>query len=77
MDLCRLTGSQIRHLDQAYIEFPNVIFMNLTLLQISKPAIFPQKIQHLPHSFYVTPALIFSIEKDVIQIYHDKDIELF
>ena len=40
--------------------------MESAFLQIGKEAIFPQNVQHLPHDFYVTPALIFSIDEDVI-----------
>ena len=40
--------------------------MEPTLLQISKQAIFPQKIQYPPHGFYMTLTLILSVDKDVI-----------
>ena len=51
--------------------------MELTLLQIGKKAIFPQKVQYLPHDFHVTLTLILSVEENVIQIYNNKDIEPF
>ena len=51
--------------------------MEPKLLQISKQAIFPQKVQYPSHGFYVYLAWIFIVDKDVIQIYNDKDIEFF
>ena len=51
--------------------------MKLTLFQIGKQAIFFQKVQYSLHGFHVTLSLIFSIDKDVIQIYNDKNIKLF
>ena len=51
--------------------------MKLTLLQIGKQAIFPQKVHYLPHGFYVTLTLILNIDEDVIQIYDGENIKLF
>ena len=51
--------------------------MEPTLLQIGKQAIFPQKVQYLPHDFHETLILILNVDKNVIQIHNDKDIELF
>ena len=51
--------------------------MKPILLQVEKHAIFPQKIQHLVYGLHKTLTLIFGIYKDVIQIYNDKNIELF
>ena len=42
--------------------------MELTLLQIGKQAIIPQKVQHLLQGFHVTPALILSVDEDMIKI---------
>ena len=51
--------------------------MELTLFQIGKPAIFLQKIWHLPYGFHMTPSLIFSVDENIIQTYNNKDIKLF
>ena len=51
--------------------------MKPTLLQIGKKAIFSQKFQYLPHSFYMIPGVILSVDKDVIQIYDNEDIKFF
>ena len=51
--------------------------MEPTLFQISKQAIFPQNLEDLPHCFHVTLTLIFSVDKDVIQIHNAKDIVFF
>ena len=51
--------------------------MEPTLLQIGKQVIFPQKVQYLPHGFYVTLTLILSIDEDMIQIHNDEDIKFF
>ena len=50
--------------------------MEPTLFQVDKQAIFPQYVQDLPHGFHMTPSLILNIDKDVIQIQNDKNIEL-
>ena len=50
--------------------------MEPTPFQIGKKTIFLQKIQHSLHGFYITLAFIFSVNKDVIQVNDDKNIEL-
>ena len=40
--------------------------MEPILFQIIKQAIFPQKVQHPLYDFHVTPALILSLDEDVI-----------
>ena len=49
----------------------------MILFQIDKQTIFFWKIQHPPHGFYLIMALIFGINKDVIQIYNDINSEFF
>ena len=51
--------------------------MELACLHIGKQVILSQKVQYSPHGFYVIPALILSIDEDVIQIHNNKDIKLF
>ena len=51
--------------------------MEPTLFQIGKQAIFAQKARYPPHVFHVTLPLIYSIDKNVIQINDEKDIKLF
>ena len=50
--------------------------MKPTLLQVGKQAIFLQDIQDLPHCFHVTLSLVLNVDKDVIQIHDNDDIEL-
>ena len=51
--------------------------MEPTVLQIGKQAVFLQKVQYPLHDFHVTLILILNVDEDVIQVYDDKDIELF
>ena len=51
--------------------------MEPTLLQIGKQVIFPLKVQYPPHDIHLTLTLILGVDENVIQIYNDKDIELF
>ena len=51
--------------------------MELTLFQIGKKAIFPQNVSDPLHDFHVILALILSINKDVIQVHNDKNINFF
>ena len=51
--------------------------MESTLLQIGKQAIFSQNLEDPLHCFHVPLTLNLSVDEDVIQIYDDKDIELF
>ena len=50
--------------------------MKSTLFQIGIEAMFPQNVQHLSNSFYVTLAWVFGIDENIIQINNDKNVKL-
>ena len=51
--------------------------METAFLQICIKAIFPEDVQNPSNGFDVSLPWIFDIDKNIIQIYNDKDIELF
>ena len=53
----------------------NLILVKPVFFQIGKKLIFSQKIQHLLHSVYMTLAFIFGVNKYIIQVNNNKNIE--
>ena len=51
--------------------------MKSTFLQVDIQQEFPQLVKNPMHCLDVAFALIFGIDKDIIQIHNDEDIELF
>ena len=51
--------------------------MKLTFFQISIQQEFPQLVENPAYCLDVAFALIFGIDKNIIQIYNDEDIKLF
>ncbi len=48
----------------------------LTFFQVNIQQIFPQLVQNPLNNFYVAISLIFGVNKNVIQVYNNKDIKL-
>ena len=51
--------------------------MKPALLQISKKTVFSKVLEYLPNRSNMSLAEILRIDQDIVQVYNNKDIELF
>ena len=55
----------------------NFFLMKMTLFQISKQVVFLEFSNDPLNSFNVTPAGVFSVNQNVIEVYNDENIKFF